>query len=52
MVEETSEEVSQILPERVSLSHSQYNVLKTVSQGYSVFFTGAAGPGKSYILRI
>lgn len=48
----SSEGLNESLPERVSLSHSQYDVLKTVSQGYSVFFTGAAGTGKSYILRI
>lgn len=40
------------LPEKVTLSDSQYDVLKTIMQGKSVFYTGAAGTGKSFILRI
>jgi energy-coupling factor transporter ATP-binding protein EcfA2 len=39
-------------PDSVTLSDSQYDVLKTIMQGKSVFYTGAAGTGKSFILRI
>jgi len=37
---------------QISLSQSQYRVLKAILQGKSVFYTGAAGTGKSYILRV
>jgi len=39
-------------PDNVTLSHSQHEVLQTILQGKSVFYTGAAGTGKSFILRI
>ena len=35
-----------------SLSSSQKQVLDAIARGHSVFFTGAAGTGKSYILSI
>lgn len=35
-----------------TLSSSQMDVLKAISNGKSVFFTGAAGSGKSFILKI
>ncbi|RYH05030.1 hypothetical protein EON65_45840 [archaeon] len=40
------------LDKEYSLSSSQKQVLDTIAQGHSVFFTGAAGTGKSYILSI
>ena len=39
-------------PESVTLSQSQYDVIETIFTGNSVFYTGAAGTGKSFILRI
>jgi ATP-dependent DNA helicase PIF1 len=36
----------------ISLSESQMKVLKAILARKSVFFTGAAGTGKSYILRV
>lgn len=37
---------------QISLSQSQFRVLKTILLGKSVFYTGAAGTGKSYILKV
>jgi ATP-dependent DNA helicase PIF1 len=36
----------------ITLSNSQMKVLQAIADGKSVFFTGAAGSGKSFILRI
>jgi predicted ATPase with chaperone activity len=38
--------------ETITLSQSQMQVLQAIADGKSVFFTGAAGSGKSFILRI
>ena len=46
-----SEEV--VVPETpIKLSESQFKVLEAILQRKSVFFTGAAGTGKSYIIRV
>lgn len=37
---------------QISLSQSQYRVLKAILQKKSVFYTGSAGTGKSYILKV
>lgn len=34
-----------------NLTKEQQKILKAVHQGYSIFFTGSAGTGKSYLLR-
>ena len=39
-------------PDIVTLSQSQHEVIETIFTGNSVFYTGAAGTGKSFILRI
>ena len=36
----------------IKLSEAQYRVINAILQRKSVFFTGAAGTGKSYILRV
>jgi phosphate starvation-inducible protein PhoH len=38
--------------ENLSLSDSQMRVLEAILERKSVFFTGAAGTGKSYVLRV
>ena len=35
----------------VTLTKEQNNVLQAVLQGQSLFFTGSAGTGKSFLLR-
>jgi len=43
---------SQSLPSSVTLSQGQHEVLKSIMQRRSVFYTGAAGTGKSFVIRI
>ena len=40
-----------VVNQPVNLSKEQMRVLEIVKRGYSVFFTGSAGTGKSFLLR-
>ena len=40
-----------VVNQPVNLSKEQMRVLDIVKQGFSVFFTGSAGTGKSFLLR-
>ncbi len=42
---------SMIVSQPVTLSKEQNKVLQMVKQGVSIFFTGSAGTGKSFLLR-
>lgn len=50
--QEELEQSSSSLTRSISLSSEQYQVIQAVLRGQSVFFSGAAGTGKSYVLRI
>ena len=39
-------------PEPISLSLNQYEVIKLVLEGKSVFFSGSAGTGKSHVIKV
>jgi hypothetical protein len=49
---EATKHQQQNLSTEVKLSTSQHRVLQTIMQRQSVFFTGAAGSGKSYVLKV
>jgi ATP-dependent DNA helicase PIF1 len=42
----------EVLPSGISLSEAQHRVLQIILQRKSIFFTGAAGTGKSFILKV
>lgn len=43
---------NEVLSNGISLSEAQHRVLQIILQRKSVFFTGAAGTGKSFILKV
>ena len=49
--QEVSEESGKKINMMGNLTKEQQKILKAVHQGYSIFFTGSAGTGKSYLLR-